>query len=148
MITLNNREHFTKGCSISISQFSGQVVGYISDSTNSPSREHCQLVLYDRNKNSRFSALKPNADQHTKKQKVSKVFFPQVIQRRKVYGHSLDKLLIYKDIENIKTHQDETFVAYIYITIEALHENCIGQIFIKPVYAANDQLDKINDMKA
>jgi hypothetical protein len=56
--------------------------------------------------------------------------------------------LIYKDIENIRTQQDETFVAYIYITIEALHENCIGQLFIKPIYAANDQLDKINDMKA
>jgi hypothetical protein len=104
--------------------------------------------MYDRNKNSRFSALKPNANQNTKKQKVSKVFFPQVIQRRKVYGHSLDKLLIYKDIENIKINQDENFIAYIYITIEALHENCIGQIFIKPVYAANDQLDKINDIKA
>jgi hypothetical protein len=53
--------------------------------------------------------------------------------------------LIYQDIENVKTRQDETFVAHIYITIEALHENCTGQLFIKPVYAANDQVDRIND---
>ena len=43
---------------------------------------------------------------------------------------------------------DQKFEAQIFITMEGLYGNCIGQISIKPLYAANDQINQLNEEKA